>query len=228
MSAAGATDQQQQANNAGSATAASSTREAILQAARQRFLHYGYKKTTIDEIAQDAGIGKGTVYLHFAGKDEIMLTLVLGVKRNITEQMRAIAASLAAPEDRLRRMVLACIGSVYDACTASPHGTEMVDEILFQMRTRVEYQDHFARETETQHEVLAAVLAEGARTGRFDVLDPRRSARLMMTAFAAFFPPYRCPATPGSGPRSRAELEAGVNELFDLLLASLLRRHVNA
>jgi AcrR family transcriptional regulator len=61
MSAAGATDQQQQANNAGSTTAASSsTREAILQAARQRFLHYGYKKTTIDEIAQDAGIGKGT------------------------------------------------------------------------------------------------------------------------------------------------------------------------
>lgn len=229
MSAAGATDQQQPANNAGSTTAAGSTREAILQAARQRFLHYGYKKTTIDEIAQDAGIGKGTVYLHFAGKDEIMLTLVLQVKRNITEQMRAIAAaSLAAPEDRLRRMVLACIGSVYDACTASPHGTEMVDEIVFQMRARVEYQDHFAREIETQHEVLAGVLAEGARTGRLDVPDPKRSARLMMTAFAVFLPPYRCPAIPGSGPGSRAELEAGANEMFDLLLTGLLRRRADA
>ena len=230
MSAADTTEQQQPASNAGSTTAASSTREAILQAARQRFLHYGYKKTTIDEIAADAGVGKGTVYLYFDGKEDLLVTLALEVKRNITEQMRAIAAaSLTAPEDRLRRMILACIGSVYDACTASPHGAEMVDEIMLQMRARGDYQEHFARETETQHEVLAGVLAEGARMGRLDVPDPKRSARLVMTAFAAFFPPYRCPATPNTeGSNTRAELEAGANELVDLLLAGLLRRRTSA
>jgi AcrR family transcriptional regulator len=50
------------------------TRQAILEAARSRFLHYGYKKTTIDEIAADAGVGKGTVYLYFGGKEDILLT----------------------------------------------------------------------------------------------------------------------------------------------------------
>jgi AcrR family transcriptional regulator len=37
-------------------------REKILEAAERRLWHYGIKKTTIDEIAADAGVGKGTVY----------------------------------------------------------------------------------------------------------------------------------------------------------------------
>ncbi|WP_294940764.1 alpha-D-ribose 1-methylphosphonate 5-phosphate C-P-lyase PhnJ, partial [Tardiphaga sp.] len=60
-------------------------RRAILEAARKRFLHYSYKKTTIDDIGQDAKVGKGTVYLYFDSKEDILLTIAQGVKRNATE-----------------------------------------------------------------------------------------------------------------------------------------------
>ena len=35
---------------------------------------FGYKKMTIDDLAQEVGIGKGTVYLHFSSKEEIALS----------------------------------------------------------------------------------------------------------------------------------------------------------
>lgn len=44
----------------------------ILNAASRLIVHYGYDKTTVADIAKEAGIGKGTVYLYFKSKDEIV------------------------------------------------------------------------------------------------------------------------------------------------------------
>ncbi len=43
-------------------------REAILDATDRFLARYGYKKMTIDELAQEVGIGKGSIYLLFARK----------------------------------------------------------------------------------------------------------------------------------------------------------------
>lgn len=50
--------------------------QRILDAAAELFAHYGYTKTTIDEIAAQAGISKGAVYLHFRSKDDLMESLL--------------------------------------------------------------------------------------------------------------------------------------------------------
>ena len=47
----------------------------ILAAAKQLFGHYGYRRTSIDDIAQEARIAKGTVYLYFKSKEEIFRAL---------------------------------------------------------------------------------------------------------------------------------------------------------
>jgi len=47
-------------------------RERILDAAARRFAHYGFKKTSIDEIAREARVGKGTVYLVCRTKEELL------------------------------------------------------------------------------------------------------------------------------------------------------------
>jgi AcrR family transcriptional regulator len=49
---------------------------AILEAARKLFQRYGYRKTTMDEVARDAGITKPTVYSYFKGKKDILISLV--------------------------------------------------------------------------------------------------------------------------------------------------------
>lgn len=199
------------------------TREAILHAAQQRFVHYGYKKTTIDEIASDAGIGKGTVYLYFEGKGEIILTLILNIKRNISAQLEAIGATLGSPEDRLRRMIHAMITSIYDAAKSSPHGGELVNDIPTLLKDHPDLMNAFRAESERHQDLIARMLREGHESGRFDVTDAPATAKLMMTAFTSFFPPYVCPADPE--PRSRAQIEAGVNDMMDLILRGIRRRN---
>ena len=56
--------------------------QEILQAAGDLFRRGDWHRTTIDEIAKNAGVGKGTVYLHFKSKEEIVERLALmGCKR---------------------------------------------------------------------------------------------------------------------------------------------------
>ncbi len=47
------------------------TEEKIRNSALKYFLRYGFQKSSIDEIAEDAGIGKGTVYNYFSNKQEL-------------------------------------------------------------------------------------------------------------------------------------------------------------
>lgn len=47
------------------------TEEKIRNSALKYFLRYGFNKSSIDEIAEDAGIGKGTVYNYFSNKQEL-------------------------------------------------------------------------------------------------------------------------------------------------------------
>lgn len=52
-------------------------RRSILMAARDLFYEKGYQTTTVEEIAKAADVSKGTVYLYFASKDELYVSVVL-------------------------------------------------------------------------------------------------------------------------------------------------------
>lgn len=51
-------------------------RRRILDAARQLILHYGYDKTTVSDIAREAGVSKGAIYLHFSSKEALLDALI--------------------------------------------------------------------------------------------------------------------------------------------------------
>lgn len=51
--------------------------QRILDAAADLFIHYGYDKTTVDDIARAAGISKGAIYLHFKSKDDLFEGLLI-------------------------------------------------------------------------------------------------------------------------------------------------------
>jgi TetR/AcrR family transcriptional regulator, cholesterol catabolism regulator len=56
------------------------TQEAVLESARRCFGRYGYRKTSIDEVAVEAGVAKGTVYLHCESKQDLF---VLAIEREV-------------------------------------------------------------------------------------------------------------------------------------------------
>ncbi|KAB8190008.1 TetR family transcriptional regulator [Nonomuraea phyllanthi] len=71
----------------------------ILDAAGELLVSWGYRRVTIEDVARRAGIGKGTVYLHFNTKEVLFLTVLMRAQARITE--RFLAAFEADPSHAL-------------------------------------------------------------------------------------------------------------------------------
>jgi AcrR family transcriptional regulator len=82
--------------------AAAARREAILQAAAVVFLRYGYRKTSMDDLARAAGLSRQGLYLHFPTKDAIFReTVVLLTAKSLQAVQTALADDRGSIEDRL-------------------------------------------------------------------------------------------------------------------------------
>jgi TetR/AcrR family fatty acid metabolism transcriptional regulator len=62
-------------------------RKRIMQAALRIFSQKGYSPTALDEIAQEAGIAKGTLYLYFKDKEDLICSTLISVLDDIKERM---------------------------------------------------------------------------------------------------------------------------------------------
>jgi len=72
-------------------------RASILDAARRVFARQGYSATTVDEIAEEGGFAKGTLYSYFKSKEEIYLTaLTQDVQALLEETSRRVAQASSA------------------------------------------------------------------------------------------------------------------------------------
>src|SRR5687767_9007771 len=64
-----------------------SKRECIVTAAAKCFARFGFKKASVDEIAKDAGVAKGTVYLAAENKEDLLYQAILHELRDWNAQM---------------------------------------------------------------------------------------------------------------------------------------------
>ena len=79
---------------------------AVLEAAVGVFARYGYRKTSMDEVARAAGVSRQGLYLQFANKEELFRK---AVEQSLNSQLNAAIAALSCPEDNLeRRLIAAC------------------------------------------------------------------------------------------------------------------------
>jgi AcrR family transcriptional regulator len=66
------------------------TKKAILTAAKKVFLEMGYVNTTIEKIAAEARVSKGAIYLYFASKDDLYMSLLIPVMEELGRLLRAL------------------------------------------------------------------------------------------------------------------------------------------
>ena len=77
------------------------TRKEILTAARERFSHYGYSKTTMSEIAKDCEMSAGNIYRFFASKLDIAEAMAVDFNNEAQEKFRKISNMELSAPDRL-------------------------------------------------------------------------------------------------------------------------------
>jgi len=150
------------------------TRDAVLDSAGKCFTRFGYKKTSMDNVAAEARVAKGTVYLYCDNKQDLFVRAVERQLRTWTEEL----ATFIDP-DRPANEILAEMGR-RDAQFVEEHPlvadllSGMVDGELPAYAARFEA----LRKIGLQH--VIDVLELGIRQGVFaDDLDVRATARIL-------------------------------------------------
>ena len=187
-------------------------REAILDATDRRLARFGYKKMTIDELAADAGIGKGTVYLHFTSKEEVVLCHIDRIVSRLCVRLEQLAARDLPAGDRIKAML---VERVLFRLQSVQHYTEALNDVLAAIRPALiaRRAQHF----EQEREIVARVLADGRRAGEFHVPRAPETARALLEATNALLPYSLSPQELGDP----ADLQRRASAVADLLVRGL-------
>jgi AcrR family transcriptional regulator len=192
-----------------------STRDAILDATDRLLAKYGYKKMTIDDLAAEVGIGKGSVYLHFTSKEEIALSHIDRIIERLTKSLIEIAESRESVDARLRKMIVQRVLFRFDSVQ---HYSQSLNELLATLRPRL--LERRRRYFDEEAEVFAGVLKEGKKAGGFDIKDPLTAAHAVLDATNALLPYSLSAYELGE----RSEIERKTVNVAELILNGLRKR----
>jgi len=189
-------------------------RDAILDATDELLIKFGYKKMTIDDLAREVGIGKGTVYLHFPSKEEIALSHIYRIIERLKSRLWAIANSNSTPQQKIKSMLIERVMFRFDAVQ---HYTTSLNELLAQLRPRL--LSRRMRYFEEEATVIAKVLEQGNASGVFQGV-PIDTARILLIATNSLLPYSLSTSELGS----RDEIEERISRLADVLLTGIIKR----
>ena len=191
------------------------TREAILDATDRLLARYGYKKMTIDDLAREVGIGKGSIYLHFASKEEIALTHIDRIIDRLRKRLSIIAKDSVACDKRIRRMLVERVIFRFDSVQ---HYTQNLNDMLARLRPQLLERRKVYFEEEAK--IFARVIDEAQQKNDFIKTDSMDTARTLLAATNALLP-YSL-STQELGKRS--DIEKRTRAIADLVIDGLKQR----
>jgi AcrR family transcriptional regulator len=99
--------------------------EQIADAALRRFARYGFKRSSMDDVAREAGLAKATIYLHFKGKDDVFRAMIARFSAQVAARCEAVMAQPLPFPDKLSALMLAHFGAGYAAFGDGEHLLEL-------------------------------------------------------------------------------------------------------
>lgn len=152
-------------------------REAILRAAIEVFAHNGYFNSKVADIARQAGVADGTVYLYFKSKEEILHSIFdRSVEEAIAEVKRQLG-TITDPKEKLRRIALLHLERL---------GADRNLAIVFQVELRgsTKFMEEFSAAGFAEYlGLIRLVLEEGQRAGIFRAeLNAKVMAKILFGA----------------------------------------------
>jgi len=136
-------------------------REAILRAATSVFAHNGYFNSKVADIAREAGVADGTVYLYFKSKEDILHSIF---DRSVEEALGAARkqiADVSDPKEKLRRIALLHLERL---------GADRDLAVVFQVELRgsTKFMEEFSAAGFAEYlSLIRSTFEEGQRAGVF-------------------------------------------------------------
>jgi TetR/AcrR family transcriptional regulator len=145
--------------------------DVILRAAQRRFASFGYSKVTMDEIAEDIGMAKASLYYYFPTKEAIFRSVVQHEQEQFLEQAKSALRQKRPADLKLLEYVQLRLKLTERLSHIHQQGWHDVKPI---------FKDLFA--TFVQHEIrcVTHILQEGKKTGEFQIELPQKTASMIL------------------------------------------------
>jgi AcrR family transcriptional regulator len=151
----------------------------ILRAASELFAKQGYRKTNVGEIADLAGVAKGTVYLYFETKGQIMWSAVALEKKEHLHRFRHVLDPKISGRERLRRLIVHTL----TAATQMPLVSRLVADTSELAALYDEIPAALLQQTENMRQEWLGELVQSAAGGRLN--EEQASDRVQVLAGVA-------------------------------------------
>jgi len=157
--------------------------EEILDAALTVFSEKGYSPATMDAIAREAGITKGTIYLYFESKEELFVAMVRAKLRAIADLLPAVAFEPGMDFAQMLRQT----GEKYLEIMMTPRAAQLMTLVIGQYNHVPALRSMYLDEVIPQGNLeLARLLELGQQMGLVRPLDPIIAARGLFGMFFIF------------------------------------------
>jgi TetR/AcrR family fatty acid metabolism transcriptional regulator len=147
----------------------------------------GYYETSVDEIAARVGIAKGTVYLHFPSKEDLVIAIFERDMQKLVELVETKAASALTTRGKLQAIFQAIYGAYYSSGMGQRmHLPYLVNNSSELRRLFVEKKGCMREQWNQLSVLISSLLEEGKAAGEF---DKSMSTPVMLGAFFSLLSP---------------------------------------
>jgi len=184
-------------------------RERILSVAQKIFARFGIQKTTMDEIAKMARMGKATLYYYFKSKEEIFAQVIHKESRVLKKKLQEAISKADTPQEKIKAYVL----------TRMMHLKELSN---YYSTLTDEYLEHYSfveneRKDFTEHEIktLTEILKQGIDQNVFGMQDVELAARMIAIALKGLEYPLIVEN------KNNNNMEDEINQMLNILFKGL-------
>lgn len=157
-----------------SSVASGDKRERILDAAERIFARDGFFAAKVADVAKDAGVADGTIYLYFKSKDDLLISLFESRMERVNALLGAAVAAATGARDKLMAFVRAYLAMIADQPTAA-------EVLTIELRQSTKFmREYSAQRFGELLRLLASVIAEGQAAGEWsDAVPAPHAARMI-------------------------------------------------
>lgn len=191
-----------------------SVRAAILDSARELFARFGYKKTTMEDIAQSLGKGKSSLYYYFKNKEEIFQAVVDWEGEILFSKLRQIVHSSDAADAKMRLYVQVRMENIREL--QNYHIAIKED-----MGGGLDFLDHIKGKYEkTEIEMIQAIMEEGLEKNLFQLKNTNIAAVAIATALKGL----ETPLFKSMNLNNFEEFKVQIDNILNILFYGLIKR----
>ena len=186
-------------------------KENILKIAREIFSKYGYKKTTLDDIASAVRKGKSSLYYYFKSKEDLFQAVIMKEIDILAYELEIVINRNTDPVDKLRDYILTKL-AIFRGLANFYHAIENdVTAVGFIEEMKARYEKDEIR-------MIKRILIEGVRKNEFEIYDFNLAAIGITTAIKGL----EMPLTAGN--YSEVDLERTVDIILKIMCYGIMKR----